>query len=102
MAILDAYPDMPPAILTDALIQFGDWYQVKHQPEKALTYYRRFAGLVAKRESRRARRGGGTAGALRCGVYYPMPLLAMRNRQLSLAQIDEKFVSVGIHGHRSG
>jgi TonB family protein len=27
-------------------------------------------------------------------VYYPTPPLAMRNRQLSPAQIDEKFVSV--------
>ena len=27
-------------------------------------------------------------------IYYPLPPLAMRNRQLSPEQIDEKFVSV--------
>lgn len=93
LGILDAHPDTPPAVLADTLIQFGDWYQVKHQPEKAAPYYRRAATLVAKGELSVPE----TAVAplsFPVRVYYPTPPLAMRNRQLSPAQIDEKFVSV--------
>ncbi|HEY5756607.1 MAG TPA: TonB family protein [Steroidobacter sp.] len=93
LAVLDAHPETSPAVLADTLIQFGDWYQVKHQPEKALTYYRRAAGLVAKGEVVMPE-AAGTPLSFPVRVYYPTPPLAMRNRQLSPAQIDEKFVAV--------
>lgn len=93
LAILDARPDTPPALLTDTLIQFGDWYQVKHQPEKALPYYRRAAALAAK-EGQPAAEDAVAPLSFPVRVYYPMPPLAMRNRQLSRANIEEKFVSV--------
>lgn len=93
LAILDARPDTSPALLTDTLIQFGDWYQVKHQPEKALTYYRRAAGLVAKGEAA-VTEAAVAPLSFPVRVYYPTPPLAMRNRQLSPEQIDEKFVAV--------
>jgi len=93
LAVLDAHPETPPAVLADTLIQFGDWYQVKHQPEKALTYYRRAAELVAKGEVV-VPETVGTPLSFPVRVYYPTPPLAMRNRQLSPAQIDEKFVAV--------
>ncbi|MFC4310680.1 TonB family protein [Steroidobacter flavus] len=93
LTILDSHADTPPALLADTLIQFGDWYQVKHQPEKALTYYRRAATLVAKDE-KAAPEAAGSPLSFPVRVYYPTPPLAMRNRQLAPAQIDEKFVSV--------
>jgi len=93
LAILDAHPDTPPAVLTDTLIQFGDWYQVKHQPDKALTYYRRAAALVANAE-KTATEEAVAPLSFPVRVYYPLPPLAMRNRQLSPASIEEKFVSV--------
>jgi TonB family protein len=101
LAILDAHPDTSPALLTDTLIQFGDWHQVKHQPEKALTYYRRAAELVAKGEVT-VPEAAGTPLSFPVRVYYPTPPLAMRNRQLSPAQIDEKFVSVEFTVTESG
>jgi TonB family protein len=95
LAILDAHPDTSPALLADTLIQFGDWYQVKHQPEKALTYYRRAATLVAKEEQPAATEAAAVAPlSFPVRIYYPVPPLAMRNRQLSPADIEEKFVSV--------
>jgi len=93
LAILDARPDTPPAVLTDTLIQFGDWYQVKHQPEKAMTYYRRAAALVANGEQGPAEAAMAPL-SFPVRIYYPTPPLAIRNRQLSPAQTEEKFVSV--------
>src|SRR5262245_16312478 len=36
LKIVEANPQAPRSMLTETLIQFGDWYQIKHQPEKAL------------------------------------------------------------------
>lgn len=95
LAILDARPDTTPDVLTDTLIQFGDWYQIKHQPEKAMVYYRRAAALPANASAGPASPEAAVAPlSFPVRVYYPMPPLAMRNRQLSPEQIDEKFVSV--------
>lgn len=90
LAILDARPDTTPIQLTETLIQLGDWFQVKHQPDKALPLYRRAATVVASMNTPEA------AAALSFPVrlYYPLPPLAMRNRTLAPEQIDEKFVQV--------
>ncbi len=93
LKILDAHSDTPPTVLADTLIQFGDWYQVKHEPEKALTYYRRAATLVANADKVPPEEAGARL-SFPVRVYYPTPPLAMRNRQLPPAQTDEKFVSV--------
>jgi TonB family protein len=101
LAILEARPDTTPAVMTDALIQFGDWYQVKHQPEKALTYYRRAATLNASIDTTSPEAAAAPL-SFPVLVYYPMPPLAMRNRQLAPEQIDEKFVSVQFNVTGSG
>jgi TonB family protein len=93
LAILDSHPETPPATLTDTLIQLGDWYQVKHQPEKALPYYRRAAALVAK-DDQPETEAAVAPMSFPVRVYYPLPPLAMRNRQLSPTETEEKFVSV--------
>lgn len=93
LAILEASPDTTPAVLTDTLIQFGDWYQIKHQPEKALSYYRRAATLAGSVDAASLEAAAAPL-SFPVRVYYPMPPLAMRNRQLSPEQIDEKFVAV--------
>ncbi|MDY6944809.1 MAG: TonB family protein [Pseudomonadota bacterium] len=93
LAILDARPDTAPALMTDTLLQFGDWYQIKHQPEKALVYYRRAATLAASMDPT-SPEAAAPPLSFPVRVYYPMPPLAMRNRQLAPEQIDEKFVSV--------
>lgn len=93
LSILDARPDTTPEVLTDTLLQFGDWHQIKHQPDKALTYYRRAAALVASIDTSSPEAAAAPL-SFPVRVYYPMPPLAMRNRQLSPEQADEKFVSV--------
>lgn len=91
--ILDAHPDTTPTLLTDTLIQLGDWYQVKHQPEKALVYYKRAAQLAANVDNTSAEAAASPL-SFPVRVYYPVPPLAMRNRQLPRDQVDEKFVEV--------
>lgn len=92
LAILDARPDTTPMLLTETLIQLGDWHQVKHQPEQALAYYRRAAGVVATMSEPSPEAAAALSFPVR--LYYPLPPLAMRNRQLSPDRIDEKFVAV--------
>jgi TonB family protein len=92
LALLEARPDTTPMLLTETLIQMGDWFQLKHQPEKALVYYRRAAGVVASMSSPPPEAAAALSFPVR--IYYPLPPLAMRNRQLAPEQIDEKFVSV--------
>jgi len=91
LAILEARPDTTPTLLANTLIQLGDWFQLKHQPDKSLAHYRRAAALVVSDSSPEA-----AAAPLSFPVrlYYPLPPLAMRNRQLAPEQIDEKFVAV--------
>lgn len=91
--ILEARPDTSPALLTETLIQLGDWYQLKQHSEKALLHYRRAAALVASSDQSGPEP---TAAPLSfpVRVYYPLPQLAMRNRQLSPEEIEEKFVAV--------
>lgn len=93
LAIIEAHPETSPSVLTDTLIQLGDWYQVKHQPEKALPYYRRAAALVAK-DANAAAEFGVAPLSFPVRIYYPLPPLAMRNRQLATPEIEEQFVSV--------
>lgn len=90
LAILDARPDTTPTQLAEVLLQLGDWFQVKHQPEKALVHYRRAAGVVASMNTPEA----AVALSFPVRLYYPLPPLAMRNRTLAPEQIDEKFVQI--------
>ena len=93
LAILDARPDMSPALVTDTLIQLGDWFQLKSQTEKALAHYRRAASLIGSIDASTFKAAVAPL-SFPVRVYYPMPPLAMRNRQLSAEQIDEKVVAV--------
>lgn len=93
LEILEARPDTTPRLLTDTLIQMGDWFQLKHQPEKSLVYYRRAAAAFANLDTSSPEAAAAPL-SFPVRIYYPMPPLAMRNRQLGPEQIDEKFVAV--------
>jgi TonB family protein len=100
--------------LVPTLLQFGDWYQVKHQPDKAMRYYRRAAALAAKATPEPGAAPTATpvttANAVAASssaatqappplsfpvrVYYPMPPQATRHQTLPRDQVDETFVEV--------
>jgi TonB family protein len=100
--ILQAQPPSAHDTLVATLIQFGDWYQIKHLPEKALPYYRRAAGLNATLAAATATPPvvGATAAtepaplSFPVRIYYPSPLHAGRNSTLPADQVDERFVEV--------
>jgi TonB family protein len=104
--ILDAQPPSAYDTLLQTLIQTGDWFQIKHMPEKALPYYRRAASLSSTIETADAAlhpppggRGStvvveGGALAFPVRVYYPTPSQATRYATLPADQVDERFVQV--------
>ncbi len=98
--ILEGQPPSAHDTLVATLIQSGDWYQIKHLPERALPYYRRAAALNA------ALAAGSTptpaagspatpepqALSFPVRIYYPTPSNATRNLLLPAEQVDERFV----------
>jgi len=98
---LEAQPPSAHDTLVMTLIQTGDWYQIKHMPEKALPYYRRAAALNATLVSATAASAAGSTGATEPAplsfpvrVYYPSPSGATRNTTLPADQVDERYVEV--------
>jgi TonB family protein len=100
--ILEAQPPSAHDTLVTTLIQTGDWYQIKHMPEKALPVYRRAAALNATLAgATAAAEVAGATGAAEPAplsfpvrVYYPAPSGATRNTTLPADQVDERYVEV--------
>jgi TonB family protein len=99
--ILELQPPTAHDTLMATLIQSGDWYQIKHVPDKALPYYRRAAALNATLASAApASDAGSTAAAepaplsFPVRVYYPSPSHSARTTTLPADQVDERFVEV--------
>jgi tetratricopeptide (TPR) repeat protein len=86
--ILEANPERPAGALANALIQMGDWHQIRQETEKARAFYQR-AWLVDETE---------TSGRARLSfpeqLYYPMPSSAVRARYLRPDESDERFVQI--------
>jgi len=111
LAILDAQAEPPVALLTELLLQYGDWYQIKQRPDKALPFYRRAASLTATANVQAdadsdsdtndepAKR---TPLSFPARVYYPVPLQATRNLSLPREQVEETFVQVEFTVTREG
>jgi TonB family protein len=101
---LEAQPPSAHDTLLSTLIQTGDWFQIKHMPEKAMPYYRRAAALKATlvAASTTPPPAGATAASsapldplsFPVRVYYPTPSQATRNTLLPAEQVDERFVEV--------
>jgi TonB family protein len=114
LKILEAPAAAGHEALVPTLLQFGDWYQVKHLPDRAMRYYRRAAALSAAATpepseaaviASTAAAGGAEKSASSAAkeppplsfpvrVYYPMPPQATRHTTLPREQVDETFVEV--------
>jgi tetratricopeptide (TPR) repeat protein len=98
--ILEGQPPSAHDTLAATLIQSGDWYQIKHLPDRALPYYRRAAALSAALAAAAAPTPAGSSAAtpeptalsFPVRVYYPTPSHATRNVLLPPEQVDERFV----------
>lgn len=117
MKILEAQPSSAHDTLVETLIQTGDWYQIKHQPERALPYYRRAATLNATLRGAPATAPAEAATAITTTtsaaaepaplsfpvrVYYPSPTRVTRTTLLPAEQVDERFVEVQFTVTNSG
>jgi TonB family protein len=90
IAILESHPNGSRETLTDTLILMGDWYQIKHVPEKAMPFYRRAAAYAGPTTEP----GSPAPLSFPVRVYYPIPTLATRNALLPAEQVDERYVQV--------
>jgi tetratricopeptide (TPR) repeat protein len=77
----------------DTLVDTGDWYQTRSQPQKAFEFYRRAAALMPPAAQDSAAAAAGPFG-FPVQVYLPTPLLATRNRFRPDHEIVERFVQV--------
>lgn len=101
LKILESQPQPPREMYIGALLQLGDWRQIRHQPDRALPLYHRAAQLLASEPSPAASSSAATAKkdeapllTFPVRVYYPMPWLATRNLTLEADEVDETFVQV--------
>lgn len=90
LRILEANPDRPPAVLAGALVQTGDWHQVRQETDKARGFYQR-AWLV---EGASPEESGPARLHFPVRLYYPMPQSAVRTLHLSPEESEEHFVQV--------
>jgi TonB family protein len=117
MKILEAQPASAHDTLVATLIQAGDWYQIKQQPERALPYYRRAAVLNATLSGATAAAPRETAPTFATmatatsepapltfpvRVYYPSPTRVTRTMLLPSEQVNERFVEVQFTVTNSG
>jgi TonB family protein len=92
--ILESQPPSAHDTLVKTLVQTGDWYQIKHAPDKALQYYRRAVALNATLASAAAAEPAPLSFPVR--VYYPSPSRSVGRTTITLPsdQVDERFVEV--------
>lgn len=88
--ILTSQPEPDESAVVAALIELGDWFQIKHDPQKALHFYKRAAERLAQSTSEEPAR----LLTFPVRVFYPSPELATRYLTLSPDKVDETFVEV--------
>lgn len=91
LRIVESQPTPSREMRLGALIQLGDWRQIRHQPSRALSLYQRAAQLLV---SEPADDAGVRPLSFPVRVYYPMPWLATRNLSLPADEVDETFVQI--------
>lgn len=91
LSILAAQPEPDARLLTQTLVQTGDWFNIDRQPDKALPYYHRAAQTLAALPAPPA---GHTLLNAPVRLYYPLPVSALRHQRLAESQVEEKVVTV--------
>lgn len=93
LEVLEAQPDTPQALLSETLIELGDWYQFRQDPKKALQYYRQ-AAVVLEEIKRKAPEAAQDPLAFPVRVYFPVPSVIARGNRLFADQREEAFVQL--------
>lgn len=90
--VLKAQSDPPQDLLTETLIDLGDWYQFKQDSDKALPYYKQAAQIVMQMKSAEPANPDPLAVPVR--VYFPVPQVIARGNRLLPDQREEAFVQL--------
>lgn len=90
LKILDANADRSPDVLVETLIQQGDILQLRGLFDQALPYYRRAATLLST--ELKAKSTEFDPLSFPAQIYYPVPLLAIRNLNRPPEEVVERFV----------
>jgi tetratricopeptide (TPR) repeat protein len=93
LSVLEANPDAPAQLLVDTLIDSGDWFQVKHDADKALLHYRKAAQLLMASGSDTAEATQNPL-AFPVRVYSPVPSVIVRSNRLAPRQSQEAYVQM--------
>jgi tetratricopeptide (TPR) repeat protein len=84
-----------PEYLASTLIQFGDWFETRSMPDKAVGYYKRAIAAVPAPQDAGA---DDEKSYFRMGfpiqIYYPLPFLATKNRDRPADEVKERYVVV--------
>lgn len=87
LKILDANPERSGDVLVDTLIQQGDILQLRGLFDEALPYYRRAAVLLSTEAKAEV-----DPLSFPAQIYYPVPLLSIRNLNRPPEEVVERFV----------
>lgn len=97
LKVLEANPKRSTATLIETLVQTGDWYLLKAQTPRALSYYTQATALMAGSAGRTDDPDMGNALSLLsfpAQVYYAPPSIANRNLMLPPEAVTERFAQV--------
>jgi tetratricopeptide (TPR) repeat protein len=90
LKIIDSNTDTPPSLLVATLLQQGDLLQLRNNFDQALPYYRRAAATMIA--DPKAKPGAVNPLEFPAQVYFPLPLLAIRNLNRPPEEVVERFV----------
>jgi tetratricopeptide (TPR) repeat protein len=94
LRILDMNSKRSDEMLAATLIQTGDWFQIKHQADKALPYYRRAWSVGS--ETPETKFPGRALLSFPVRVHYPTPTFATRNLRTPADQLEDRYVEVSL------
>lgn len=104
VSILKDSPNAPQTLLMETLIDLGDWYQVKQDPDKALPFYREAAQVHASLSAtpKDRMRGAHSPFVLPQRLYYPVPGAVARSHQLDPNRSEEVYVQMQLTVAKDG
>ncbi|HMN44968.1 MAG TPA: tetratricopeptide repeat protein [Povalibacter sp.] len=95
LQVVQANPDASLPTVMGTLLQAGDWFVMKLQPEKAMPYYEHAAQALATADPTQATPEINAALSFPVQIFYPTPPIATRNLNRPATETVDHFVLDG-------